>query len=440
MTKVASPCFVYTDMRRDNVLTDTAKITIEAGGGGNGAVSFHREKYVAAGGPDGGDGGDGGNVVFVADKTLSTLADFRYKKKYKAESGTCGAGARRNGKRGADITVKVPCGTIIRNINSGRVIADLTKDGESFIAAKGGRGGWGNSHFATPTRQVPKFAKPGLKGEVKEIQLELKLIADVGLIGFPNVGKSTLLSVISAARPKIANYHFTTLEPNLGVVSISPEQSFVAADIPGLIEGASEGVGLGHDFLRHIERTRMLIHVVDVSGIEGRNPTEDFDKINEELEKYNPVLASKKQVVAANKTDLNTGGELLTAFKKEMAERGYTVFEISAATGKGVKELIGYTYNELLTIPKEEITQVTEDIDETYEDEPFKIYKDGDTYCVEGGYISYLIDSTNFGDYESVSHFQDALRKKGIIEALEKEGIKEGDIVRLYDIEFEFVY
>jgi len=422
------------------VLTDTAKITIEAGNGGNGAVSFHREKYVAAGGPDGGDGGDGGNVVFVADKMLSTLADFRYKKKYKAESGTAGAGARRNGKRGEDITVKVPCGTIIRNINTDRVIADLVNDGDTFIAAKGGRGGWGNSHFATPTRQVPKFAKPGLKGEVKEIQLELKLIADVGLIGFPNVGKSTLLSVISAARPKIANYHFTTLEPNLGVVCISPESSFVAADIPGLIEGAGDGVGLGHDFLRHIERTRMLIHVVDVSGIEGRNPIEDFDKINEELKKYNPRLADKKQIVAANKTDLGINQELAVEFKEEMKRRGYEVFEISAATNKGIKELVSYTYSELLKIPKEEITQVVEDIDRTYDDEPFTVYKDGETYCVEGGYVSYLIDSTNFDDYESVNHFQDALRRKGIIEALEKEGIREGDLVRLYDIEFEFVY
>jgi len=422
------------------MLVDIAKITIEAGNGGNGAVSFHREKYVAAGGPDGGDGGNGGNVVFVADKTLATLMDFRYKKKYKAENGTQGAGARCNGKNGADIIIKVPCGTIIRNINTDRIIADLTADGDSFIAARGGRGGWGNSHFATPTRQVPKFAKPGLKGEFKEIQLELKLIADVGLIGFPNVGKSTLLSVISAARPKIANYHFTTLEPNLGVVSISPENSFVVADIPGLIEGASDGIGLGHDFLRHVERTRMLIHVVDVSGIEGRNPIEDFDKINSELEKYSGVLAGKLQVVAANKTDLGMYPELLDEFKAEMEKRGITVFEISAATNRGVKELINYTYQKLCEIPREEFCEVVEDVAQTYSDELFTVKVEDGEYYVEGGYISYLIDSTNFDDYESVNHFQDALRRKGVIEALEKEGVKEGDIVHLYEIEFEFVY
>ncbi len=422
------------------MLVDIAKITIEAGNGGNGAVSFHREKYVAAGGPDGGDGGNGGNVVFVADKTLATLMDFRYKKKYKAENGTQGSGARCNGKNGSDIIIKVPCGTIIRNINTDRIIADLTADGDSFIAARGGRGGWGNAHFATPTRQVPKFAKPGLKGEFKEIQLELKLIADVGLIGFPNVGKSTLLSVISAARPKIANYHFTTLEPNLGVVSISPENSFVVADIPGLIEGASDGIGLGHDFLRHVERTRMLIHVVDVSGIEGRNPIEDFDKINSELEKYSGVLAGKLQVVAANKTDLGMYPELLEEFKVEMEKRGITVFEISAATNRGVKELINYTYQKLCEIPKEEFCEVVEDVTQTYSDELFTVKVEDGEFYVEGGYISYLIDSTNFDDYESVNHFQDALRRKGVIEALEKEGVKEGDIVHLYEIEFEFVY
>ena len=422
------------------MLADIAKITIEAGNGGNGAVTFHRVKYVAAGGPDGGDGGNGGNVVFVADKTLATLMDFRYRKKYKAENGTDGSGARCNGKNGADIIVKVPCGTIVRNINTDRIIADLVNDGDSFIAAKGGRGGWGNTHFATPTRQVPKFAKPGLKGEVKEIQLELKLIADVGLIGFPNVGKSTLLSVISAARPKIANYHFTTLQPNLGVVSISPENSFVVADIPGLIEGASDGVGLGHDFLRHVERTRMLIHVVDVSGIEGRNPISDFDKINEELEKYSSVLADKVQVVAANKTDLNMYPELLEEFKKEIEGRGYKVFEISAATNKGVKELINYVYTTLQKIPKEEFCQVQEDEVVDIYDDMFQVNVEEGVYCVTGGYITYLIESTNFEDYESVNHFQDALRRKGVIEALEKEGIQEGDTVRLYDIEFEFVY
>ncbi|MDP4117705.1 MAG: GTPase ObgE [Bacillota bacterium] len=422
------------------MLVDSAKITIEAGNGGDGSVSFHREKYVAAGGPDGGDGGNGGNVIFVADKTLATLMDFRYRKKYKAENGISGSGGRCDGKNGADIVIKVPCGTIIRNIKTDRIIADLTNDGDSFIAAKGGKGGWGNVHFATPTRQVPKFAKPGLKGEAKEIQLELKLIADVGLIGFPNVGKSTLLSMVSAARPKIANYHFTTLEPNLGVVSLFPESSFVIADIPGLIEGASEGVGLGHDFLRHIERTRMLIHVVDVSGIEGRNPIEDFDKINEELEKYSAVLAKKIQVIAANKTDIGMHPELAEQFRDEMEKRGFRVFEISAATSKGVRELINYTYSQLREIPVEDCCVVEEDLPDEYLQEPFTIHVEDGVYCVEGGYITYLIESTNFEDYESVNHFQDALRRKGVIEALEHEGIKEGDTVRLYDIEFDFVY
>ncbi len=422
------------------MLADIAKITIEAGNGGNGAVSFHREKYVAAGGPDGGDGGHGGNVVFVADKTLATLMDFRYKKKYKAENGTPGAAGKCNGKNGADIIVNVPCGTIIRNIGTDRIIADLKNDGDSFIAAKGGRGGWGNTHFATPTRQIPKFAKPGLKGEVKEIQLELKLIADVGLLGFPNVGKSTLLSVISAAKPKIANYHFTTLEPNLGVVKISPENSFVVADIPGLIEGASDGIGLGYDFLRHVERTRMLIHVVDVSGIEGRNPIDDFDKINEELAKHSSKLSEKLQVVAANKTDLGMYPELLEAFKEEMDKRGIKVFEISAVTNKGVKELVNYTYNMLSKIPQEEVCEVVEDLTEEYSDDMFTVNVEDGVYVVEGGYISYLIDSTNFDDYESVNYFQDALRRKGIIAELENRGIKEGDLVRLYDIEFEFMY
>jgi len=423
------------------MFVDVAKIYIEAGNGGNGAVSFHREKYVAAGGPDGGDGGRGGNVVFESDDNLSTLMDFRYKKKYKAMSGGDGRAAKSSGKNGEDIIIKVPCGTIFRNIQTGGVIADLTLPGERFIAAKGGNGGFGNVHFATPTRQVPKFAKPGQKGQNLEVQLELKLLADIGLLGFPNVGKSTLLSQVSDAKPKIANYHFTTLEPNLGVVRMGLEESFVIADIPGLIEGAHEGIGLGHEFLRHIERTRLLIHVVDVSGVEGRNPIEDFDTINAELINYSPILAQKRQIVAANKTDLQINPELKDGFISEMKKRGYEVFEISAATKAGVSELLNYAYETLKTIPKlpiceiEELPEMAEE-----EEEPYAVTKDGDVFVVEGSYIEYLMNSTNFDDNESLQYFQNTLKRKGIIEALEKAGIQEGDTVRMYELEFDFVY
>lgn len=422
------------------MFADTATIKIISGNGGNGLVSFHREKYVAAGGPDGGDGGWGGSVIFKCDKKVSTLADFRHKKIYKAENGGDGKAKRGSGKNGADLEICVPVGTLIKDNESGRIIADLKKDGETFLAAKGGRGGWGNVHFATPTRQVPKFAKPGGRGIERELVLELKLIADVGLVGFPNVGKSTLLSMVTEATPKIANYHFTTLEPNLGVVNLGEGNSFVLADIPGIIEGAGEGVGLGHEFLRHVERTRLLLHVVDVSGIEGRNPISDFDIICEEMKIFNPELAERRQIVVANKTDIITDEEMYNEFLSEMEKRGYEVFKISAATKKGVHELMLKASAELKEIPVPEFN-VEEDILtlDSGDDGSFTITVENDEYTVEGERLLKVVSSTNFDDYESLQYFQKALRSMGIIDALEDKGINEGDLVRIYDIEFDFV-
>ncbi len=422
------------------MFTDKAKIYVKAGNGGHGSMSFHREKYVAAGGPDGGDGGKGGSVIFVTDNNLSTLLDFKYKKKYAAANGADGGAARCNGKSGENLYIKVPVGTVIKE--NGKIIADLNSKESEFIAAKGGNGGWGNCHFATATRQAPKFAKLGLAGEEKELELELKLLADVGLVGFPNVGKSTLLSVVSDAKPKIANYHFTTLVPNLGVVKAGEGESFVVADIPGLIEGASEGLGLGHEFLRHVERTRLLIHVVDVSGIEGRNPIEDFDTINNELKSYNADLENRMQIVAANKTDILTDQKMYDDFKAEIENRGFKVFEISAATKSGVRELIMYAGSMLKDIPVPEIEiEQPETKVYTFEKEtPFTVVNDNGVYVVEGDYIKKLLGSCNLEDYESLSYFQNSLRKNGVIKALEAKGIKEGDLVRMYDLEFEFIY
>ena len=422
------------------MLIDTAKIYVKGGNGGNGSMSFHREKYVAAGGPDGGDGGRGGSVIFVTDAHLSTLMDFKYKKKYIAPSGEDGRGARCHGKNGEDLYVKVPIGTVIKF--EGRVVADLNSADSRFVAAKGGNGGWGNIHFATATRQAPKFAKLGLEGDERELELELKLLADVGLIGFPNVGKSTLLSVVSAAKPKIANYHFTTLSPNLGVVQTTGGDSFVLADIPGLIEGASDGLGLGHAFLRHVERTRVLIHVVDVSGIEGRNPLEDFDLINKELSAYNEKLAARVQIVAANKTDIVTNEIAYQSFLREMKKRGYAVFAISAATNQGVDELMAYVGSLLKDIPPEEtVIEGVSEFHYKYEEaEAFTVTREGDVFVVEGPYIKRLLGSVNLEDHESLNYFQSSLRKKGVIAALEKEGVQEGDLVRMYDLEFDFVY
>ena len=420
---------------------DIAKIYIKAGNGGNGAIAFHREKYIAAGGPSGGDGGRGGDVVFCVDPGIWTLMDFRYKRKYVAGTGEDGKGTKSNGKDGEDIIINVPSGTIIREAQTNRILADMTKPGERVVIAKGGNGGWGNAKFATPTRQTPNFAKNGQKGQEFEVVLELRMLSDVGLVGFPNVGKSTLLSKTTSAKPKIANYHFTTLTPNLGIVDLGGGRSFAMADIPGIIEGASEGVGLGHDFLRHIERTRLLLHLIDVSGVEGRNPIEDFDTINSELEKYNPQLAKRMQVVVANKTDIITDGEMYKNFVDEIKSRGYTLFEISAATGKGVAELMNYTYEQLVKLPPMPVYEPEPEIlPENYTSpEDFVITKDGDVYVVEGPWIEAVGGSINFADEESLQYFQRALRKKGVIEALEAQGINEGDIVRMGDLEFEFV-
>lgn len=423
---------------------DKAKIFIKAGNGGNGAIAFHREKYVAAGGPDGGDGGKGGNVVFRVDPGMTTLTDFRYKRKYVAESGQSGMGNKMNGKRGADIIISVPQGTVVRDFESGKIIADLYDPEKDTILARGGNGGWGNAHFATATRQTPNFAKNGQKGDEREVILELKLLADVGLVGFPNVGKSTILSRTTKADPKIANYHFTTLEPNLGVVSLGEGMSFVLADIPGIIEGASEGIGLGHEFLRHIERTRLLIHVVDVSGIEGRNPLEDFEIINDELIKYNIELENRPQIIAANKTDIIQDEEVYQNFCRAMEEKGYTVFPISAATGKGVDELMKYTLTELQKLPPIQAFEVELDINEEEfidkTDKGFEISRDGEVYVVSGSWIEAVGGSVNFSDNESLQFFQQALKNRGVIDALVEAGIKENDTVRIGDLEFDFVW
>lgn len=419
---------------------DIAEIYVKAGDGGNGAVSFRREKYIPAGGPDGGDGGDGGNVIFKADKHLRSLADFRYRRHYKAERGQNGAGQKCAGKKGEDLVIKVPCGTIIRDKETGAVLADLTEEGQTAIIAKGGIGGKGNVHFATPTRQAPNFAKNGTPGEEKWIILELKLLADVGLIGYPNVGKSTLLSKVSSARPKIADYHFTTLTPNLGVVSMGAGESFVMADIPGLIEGAHKGVGLGHDFLKHIERTRMLIHVVDVAALDGRNPVVDFHVINRELKEYNEKLAKRPQVVAANKVDV-AGESAVKEFINAMESLGYKVFPISAATGYGVRELINYVYEMLKTLPEPET--ITPEVVETVykaEEEDFTVEIENGVFVVDGPWIRNLLRGINFDDRESLQYFQRALKRKGVIQALEDKGIKEGDTVRVAgDMEFDYV-
>ena len=422
------------------MFADIAQIKVKAGNGGNGLVSFHREKYVAAGGPDGGDGGNGGDVILVADAQLSTLTDFRYKKIYKAGNGEDGRAKKSFGKNGENVYIKVPAGTLVRDAESGKIIADLKKDGEEFVAAKGGKGGWGNVHFATPTRQVPKFAKPGQKTVERELTLELKLLADVGLVGFPNVGKSTLLSAVSSARPKIANYHFTTLEPNLGVVSAGDAGSFVMADIPGIIEGANSGIGLGHEFLRHIERTRILLHIVDVSGTEGRNPIEDFDIICGEMEKFNEELTKKPQIVIGNKIDVIFDENIMQEFEQEMKKRGFEVFFISAAAHKGTSDLMKIVAGKLKDIPIPQFDVETDDFESVEQNENrFEIKVHDNVYSVEGDLILKIIGSTNFDDYESLQYFQNALRSNGIIEALEKAGIEEGDTVQLYDIEFEFV-
>ena len=397
------------------MFSDFAKVFVKAGDGGNGAVTFHREKYVAAGGPDGGDGGRGGSVVFVADKNINTLLDFRYKRKYLAENGGAGRDAKRNGKNGADLEVRVPVGTLLREAESNLVICDLKENGQRMVVAKGGSGGWGNRHFATPTRQAPKYAKPGLPGQEREVVLELKLLADVGLLGFPNVGKSTLLSVVSQARPKIANYHFTTLQPNLGVVTHN-DMSFVMADVPGLIEGASDGAGRGSDFLRHLDRTRLLIHVVDISGIEGRDPIEDFTVINRELENYSPELLLRKQIVAGNKSDIICNEGAAQRFREFVLSCGYSYFEISAASRKGVKELLDAVTETLSKIPPVPVYEPEMSFDELPEIDydSYEINVVDGVYEISGPYTQKLISAVNFGDDESVAYFQRCIRNRAL--------------------------
>ena len=425
------------------MFVDQAKIKIKAGDGGDGAVSFHHEKYVAAGGPDGGDGGRGGDVVFQVDDNFSTLIDFRYKRKYVAQRGENGAARNCTGKSAPPLIIKVPRGTVIRDAKSGRIMADMSTD-EPKVLAKGGNGGKGNVHFATSTRQIPKFAKPGFPGEEFEVTLELKLLADVGLVGYPNVGKSTLISVVSAAKPKIANYHFTTLTPVLGVVRVDEEKSFVMADIPGLIEGAGDGVGLGHEFLRHVERCRLIVHVVDVSGIEGRDPSEDYEVINAELAKFNEELAERPQIVAANKADMATE-EQISAFRSYIEEKGLPFFCISAATTQGTAELMNKVSEVLDTLPPikefeaEPIPQ--EELDEMLGvDKKFEINVEDDVYYVDAPWIQPIMRTVDPDDYSSLQYFQRVLINSGIIAKLEEMGIKEGDTVDIEGFEFDFVY
>ena len=423
-----------------NQFIDTARITVREGSGGNGAVAFHREKYVAAGGPDGGDGGRGGNIVLRVDSHMSTLMDFRYKRKYVAENGQDGSGKRCSGKDGQPLVIRVPRGTVVRDAETREIICDMSGD-EDFILAKGGNGGWGNKHFATPTRQVPRFAKAGLPGQSREVILELKLLADVGLVGFPNVGKSTLLSVVTRAQPKIANYHFTTLSPNLGVVPMEEGQSFVLADIPGIIEGASEGAGLGHDFLRHIDRCRLLIHVVDVSGSEGRDPVADFDAICAELERWSPELASRPMLVAANKVDIMEDPELLDRLRTHVAERGCPLYEMSAATHQGTQELMYAAAAELAKLPPILVYEPTyvERPPEIDTSAPLDIVRDDDgTWLVDGPWLRQLMANVNFNDYESRNWFDKRLREAGVFQQLEDMGIKDGDPICLYNLEFEY--
>ena len=421
---------------------DKARIFVKAGNGGNGAVAFRKEKYVPAGGPDGGDGGNGASVIFEVDLGLRTLMDFKYQRKYHAEPGGDGTKGKRAGKNGEDLVLKVPAGTVIKDEATGLILADLKEEGDRAVIARGGRGGKGNQHFANSVRQAPAFAKSGTDGQERWVVLELKMIADVGLLGFPNVGKSTFLSVVTKAKPKIANYHFTTLTPNLGVVQTKFGESFVLADIPGLIEGAAEGIGLGHDFLRHVERTKVLIHIVDISGIEGRDALEDFDKINDELRLYNERLSTRPQVVVANKADILEDESIFEDFKNELESRGYKVFKMSAATRQGVDEVIAYVTQLLQEV--EDVELVTEE--EMYrpeldvqEEEGLTIEIDEDgVYVVEGKALRRIMYSVNFDDMESLQYFQKAMESQGVFDRLREMGIEDGDTVRIYELEFEF--
>ena len=424
---------------------DNIKIYVKAGDGGNGAVSFHREKYVSAGGPDGGDGGRGGNIVFKIDHGANTLLAFRYKRKFIAENGANGMAGKMHGKSGADVVITVPEGTLIKDPETGKIIYDMGSDRE-FILCKGGRGGWGNRHFATPTRQIPRFAKSGTKGEEREVLLELKMLAEVGLIGFPNVGKSSILSRISSAKPKIANYHFTTLSPNLGVVSMGEGRGFLAADIPGLIEGASEGQGLGHDFLRHVDRCRLLLHVVDIAGTDGRDPVEDIEKINYELSQYSDELSRRPQIIVANKIDsVLEEEEIYINFKNYVESKGLPVVYVSAVTGEGLEELVRVATEKLkdlppVTIYEAEYSPEDEAISNTAGVKETTVRIEDGKYIVEGEWLYNFMGQINFDDYESLNFFQRVLIKNGVIDKLRQAGVEEGDTVSIYDFEFDFVY
>ena len=420
--------------------TDYTKIFVKSGNGGNGAISFRREKYVAAGGPDGGDGGKGGDVYFITDKDSNTLINFRYNKKFKAENGQNGSGSRCNGKKGEDLYIKVPIGTVVKDAETGEIVADLSEDDSKELVLPGGRGGKGNAHFATATRQTPRFAQSGESGIEKQLILELKSLADVGLVGFPNAGKSTFLSVVTDAKPKIADYPFTTLNPNLGVVKNDYGDSFVIADIPGIIEGASSGVGLGIQFLRHIERTRLLLHVIDVSASEGRDPVEDFYIINKELKEYSPKLAQRKQIIVANKIDSMQDPSLYEKLEKLAKEKNMEIFKISAATGEGIKDLMIAVSKILKTLPKEVLVEKTE-AEKVYklkEEKPFTITKDSDMFVVDGPAIRELMRKVNMEDNESLYYFQRKLNELGVNEKLKEAGVKEGDTVKVYDYLLEW--
>ncbi len=422
------------------MFVDKVRITVIGGRGGDGAVAFHREKYVNAGGPDGGDGGHGGSVILRVSDHMTTLLDFRYKRKYAAQAGENGRGRNMSGKKGEPLVIEVPRGTVVRDAETNQIIVDMSTD-EDFVIAKGGRGGWGNAHYATPTRQIPRFAKAGTKGQERDIVLELKLLADVGLVGFPNVGKSTLLSVTSNARPKIANYHFTTLFPNLGVIYVEEGVSFVMADIPGIIEGAAEGAGLGHDFLRHIDRCRLLVHVVDVSGSEGRDPVEDFNAICDELHHYSVDLSNRPMIVAANKTDLlEPESDNLERLKAVVEAAGCELYEISAGTTQGTRQLMRVVAQKLSTLPPVTIyePEYVAPVVETGDPNEMQIEHLGSTWVITGTWLERLVQNINFDDYEALNHFDILLRKSGLLERLEEMGIKDGDTVDIYDFEFEY--
>ena len=424
---------------------DNIKIYVKAGDGGDGIVSFRREKYVAAGGPDGGDGGNGGNIVFRVDTGANTLLAFRYKRKFTAERGGDGKACKMWGKSGEDTVILVPPGTLLRDPESGKIIHDMAKEGD-FIACHGGRGGWGNRHFATPTRQIPRFAKKGTAGEEREILLELKMIADVGLIGFPNVGKSSILSKISSARPKIADYHFTTLSPNLGVVSVGEGKGFVAADIPGLIEGAADGLGLGHEFLRHIDRCRLLLHVFDISGTEGRDPIDDIKKINEELKKYSEELSARPQILVANKTDcLAPDSDIRERVIEYAKKSGCRIVFVSAVTGEGLRDMVNLVSEKLKELPQVTVYEAEISPDEhtvigNHDTSDTTVVCNNGEYFVEGEWLKNLLSQVNFNDYESMGFFQRALIKNGVIDLLREKGVKDGDTVNIYDFKFDFLY